>query len=182
MSVNEVYVFRPFKLIALLCVFLALCLDVVALLSPAWVTAEGYALSLWESCREIETGWNCISTLKSDWQIATLVLLLAGASVTLVAFLIALISLCKGTHRKHYRMVAVFLFSAVPAAENIMMLFPPLWRGERGVASKGAGREYKHPTEAQWGERDGLDTSCHTRKPLSQQGGPSLTSERRKPG
>ncbi|XP_057176207.1 transmembrane protein 47-like isoform X3 [Triplophysa rosa] len=120
MSVNEVYVFRPFKLIALLCVFLALCLDVVALLSPAWVTAEGYALSLWESCREIETGWNCISTLKSDWQIATLVLLLAGASVTLVAFLIALISLCKGTHRKHYRMVAVFLFSAVRArGENI---------------------------------------------------------------
>ncbi|XP_048045624.1 transmembrane protein 47-like isoform X1 [Megalobrama amblycephala] len=112
MSVNEVYVFRPFKLIALLCVFLALCLDIVALLSPAWVTADGYALSLWESCREIETDWSCISTLKSDWQIATLILLLAGASVTLVAFLIALISLCKGTHRKHYRMVAVFLFSA----------------------------------------------------------------------
>ncbi|ROL44343.1 Transmembrane protein 47 [Anabarilius grahami] len=65
MSVNEVYVFRPFKLIALLCVFLALCLDIVALLSPAWVTADGYALSLWESCREIETDWSCISTLKS---------------------------------------------------------------------------------------------------------------------
>lgn len=48
----------------------------------------------------------------SDWQIATLILLLAGASVTLVAFLIALISLCKGTQRRHYRMVAVFLFSA----------------------------------------------------------------------
>lgn len=68
MSVNEVYVFRPFKLIALLCVFLALCLDIVALLSPAWVTADGYALSLWESCREIETDWSCISTLKSGKQ------------------------------------------------------------------------------------------------------------------
>jgi len=65
MSVNDVYVFRPFKLIALLCVFLALCLDIVALLSPAWVTADGYALSLWESCREIDTDWTCASTLKS---------------------------------------------------------------------------------------------------------------------
>ncbi|XP_073697290.1 transmembrane protein 47-like [Garra rufa] len=124
MSVNEVYVFRPFKLIALLCVFLALCLDIIALLSPAWVTADGYALSLWESCREIETDWSCISTLKSDWQIATLVLLLAGASVTLVAFLIALISLCKGTHRKHYRMVAVFLFSAVVLQACALVLYP----------------------------------------------------------
>ena len=65
MSVNEVRVFRPFKLIALLCVFLALCLDVVALVSPAWVTAEGYALSLWESCWESESEWRCRSTLKS---------------------------------------------------------------------------------------------------------------------
>ncbi|CAB1332996.1 unnamed protein product [Coregonus sp. 'balchen'] len=112
MSINEVYVFRPFKLIALLCVFLALCLDIVALLSPAWVTAERFSLSLWESCTETEAGWRCLSTLTSDWQIATLVLLLAGAAVTLVTFLVALISLCRGTHRRHYRMVAVFLFTA----------------------------------------------------------------------
>ncbi|KAL2094221.1 hypothetical protein ACEWY4_008940 [Coilia grayii] len=112
MSVNEVYVFRPFKLIALLCVFLALCLDIVALLSPAWVTAERFSQSLWESCTESATSWHCTSTLTSDWQIATLVLLLAGAAVTLVAFLLALISLCMGTHRKHYRTVAIFLFTA----------------------------------------------------------------------
>ncbi|XP_036846322.1 transmembrane protein 47 isoform X1 [Oncorhynchus mykiss] len=112
MSVNEVYVFRPFKLIALLCVFLALCLDIVALLSPAWVTAERFSLSLWESCTEKDSGWRCLSTLKSDWQIATLVLLLAGAAVTLVAFLVALVSLCRGTHRQHYRTVAVFMFAA----------------------------------------------------------------------
>lgn len=70
---NEVYVFRPFKLIALLCVFLALCLDVVALLSPAWVTAEHFSLSLWESCsqsearhpQEEEAQWSCFSTLTS---------------------------------------------------------------------------------------------------------------------
>lgn len=72
MSVNEVYVFRPFKLIALLCVFLALCLDVVALLSPAWVTAEHFSLSLWESCSQSESRhpteeaqWSCFSTLTS---------------------------------------------------------------------------------------------------------------------
>lgn len=72
MSVNEVYVFRPFKLIALLCVFLALCLDVVALLSPAWVTAEHFSLSLWESCSQSEARqpteeaqWSCFSTLTS---------------------------------------------------------------------------------------------------------------------
>lgn len=79
MSVNEVYVFRPFKLIALLCVFLALCLDVVALLSPAWVTADHFSLSLWESCSQSEARrpgleqeqeeapWSCFSTLTSGW-------------------------------------------------------------------------------------------------------------------
>lgn len=72
MSVNEVYVFRPFKLIALLCVFLALVLDVVALLSPAWVTAHHFSLSLWESCSQPEARtpgedpeWSCFSTLAS---------------------------------------------------------------------------------------------------------------------
>ncbi|KAE8288227.1 Transmembrane protein 47 Brain cell membrane protein 1 Transmembrane 4 superfamily member 10 [Larimichthys crocea] len=119
MSVNEVCVFRPFKLIALLCVFLALCLDLVALLSPAWVTAEHFSLSLWESCSQSEARhpteeapWSCFSTLTSDWQIATLVLLVSGAVATLVAFLVALISLCRGTQRRHYRTVAVFLFTA----------------------------------------------------------------------
>jgi len=48
----------------------------------------------------------------ADWQIATLVLLVAGAVATLVAFLVALISLCRGTQRHHYRTVAVFLFTA----------------------------------------------------------------------
>ncbi|MEQ2277609.1 hypothetical protein XENORESO_005148, partial [Xenotaenia resolanae] len=119
MSVDEVYVFRPFKLIALLCVFLALCLDVVALLSPAWVTAEHFSLSLWASCSQSEArqpaedaAWSCFSTLTSDWQIATLVLLGAGAVATLVAFLMALISLCWAKKRQHYRIVAVFLFTA----------------------------------------------------------------------
>uniref|UniRef100_A0AAQ4PC99 Transmembrane protein 47 n=1 Tax=Gasterosteus aculeatus aculeatus TaxID=481459 RepID=A0AAQ4PC99_GASAC len=124
MSVNEVYVFRPFKLIALLCVFLALGLDVVALLSPAWVTAERFSLSLWESCSQSEAAWSCFSTLSSDWQIATLVLLGAGAAATLLAFLVALISLCRGTQRRHYRTVAVLLFTAVVLQSCALVLYP----------------------------------------------------------
>ncbi|KAM9846723.1 transmembrane protein 47-like [Aulostomus maculatus] len=133
MSVNEVYVFRPFKLIALLCVFLALCLDVVALLSPAWVTAEHFSLSLWESCSQAEARhpseeeegqWSCFSTLTTDWQIATLVLLVAGAVATLVAFFVALISLCQGTQRRHYRTVAIFLFTAVVLQACALVLYP----------------------------------------------------------
>ncbi|XP_017287424.1 transmembrane protein 47-like [Kryptolebias marmoratus] len=143
MSVNEVYVFRPFKLIALLCVFLALCLDLVALLSPAWVTADHFSQSLWESCsqsgarrpalaavgeeevqEEEEAPWSCFSTLTSDWQIATLVLLGVGAVATLVAFLVALVSLCWGTRRQHYRIVAVFLFTAVVLQACALVLYP----------------------------------------------------------
>ncbi|XP_036404213.1 transmembrane protein 47-like [Megalops cyprinoides] len=124
MSVNESYVVRPFKLISLICVFLALGLDVVALLSPAWVTAERYSLSLWESCRKVGAVLQCFTTLRSDWQVATLVLLLAGAVVTLVAFLIALVSFCSGTQRKHHRMVAVFLFTAVVLQACALVLYP----------------------------------------------------------
>ncbi|XP_061754335.1 transmembrane protein 47-like [Nerophis ophidion] len=131
MSVDDVYVLRPFKLIALLCVFLALCLDLVALLSPAWVTADHFSLSLWESCSQSEarqpdedSSWSCFSTLTSDWQIATLVLLVAGAVATLVAFLVGLISLCHGTQRKHYRTVAVFLFTAVVLQACALVLYP----------------------------------------------------------
>uniref|UniRef100_A0A8C5D8C8 Transmembrane protein 47-like n=1 Tax=Gouania willdenowi TaxID=441366 RepID=A0A8C5D8C8_GOUWI len=118
MSVNDVHVFRPFKLVALLCVFLALVLDLVALLSPSWVTADHFSLSLWESCSQSEARtseegeWSCYPTLTTDWQIATLVLLGAGAVATLVAFLVALVSLCKGKRRQQYRTVGVFLFTA----------------------------------------------------------------------
>lgn len=48
----------------------------------------------------------------ADWQIATLVLLGVGAVATLVAFLVAVISFCRGRQRQQYRIVAVFLFTA----------------------------------------------------------------------
>uniref|UniRef100_A0A3P8X1B8 Transmembrane protein 47 n=1 Tax=Cynoglossus semilaevis TaxID=244447 RepID=A0A3P8X1B8_CYNSE len=127
MSVNEVYVFRPFKLIALFCVFLALCLDVVALLSPAWVTADHFSLSLWESCSQSqarepgqEAPWSCFSTLSSG-SVARVV---PGAVATLAAFMAALVSLCQGTQRQHYRTVAVFLFTAVVLQACALVLFP----------------------------------------------------------
>lgn len=58
----------PLKLVGLLCVFLALCLDVGAVMSPAWVTADDqYYRSLWESCWKLATTdrWQCSSALRS---------------------------------------------------------------------------------------------------------------------
>lgn len=64
----RVSVLTPLKLVGLVCIFLALCLDLGAVLSPAWVTADHqYYLSLWESCRKpgnLES-WLCESTLHS---------------------------------------------------------------------------------------------------------------------
>lgn len=56
----------PLKLVGLMCVFLALCLDVGAVLSPAWVTADDqYYLSMWVSCWKpvSSSNWSCNSTL-----------------------------------------------------------------------------------------------------------------------
>ncbi|XP_064353857.1 transmembrane protein 47 isoform X3 [Dromaius novaehollandiae] len=111
----RVSVLTPLKLVGLVCIFLALCLDLGAVLSPAWVTADHqYYLSLWESCRKPGSleSWLCESTLHSDWQIATLALLLGGAAIILIAFLVGLISICVGSRRRFYRPVAVMLFAA----------------------------------------------------------------------
>lgn len=53
-----------------------------------------------------------VFVLVSDWQIATLALLLGGAALTLLAFLVALFSLCFGSRSRCYKPVAVMLFSA----------------------------------------------------------------------
>lgn len=58
----------PLKLVGLACVFLALCLDVGAILSPAWVTADDhYYLSTFMSCRKLASSleWSCKSALKT---------------------------------------------------------------------------------------------------------------------
>ncbi|KAG8508097.1 Transmembrane protein 47 [Galemys pyrenaicus] len=64
----RVSVLTPLKLVGLVCIFLALCLDLGAVLSPAWVTADHqYYLSLWESCRKPASLdiWHCETTLNS---------------------------------------------------------------------------------------------------------------------
>nr|XP_020452439.1 transmembrane protein 47 [Monopterus albus] len=117
----------PLKLVGLLCVFLALCLDVGAMLSQAWVTADDqYYLSLWVSCWRpaVSVDWSCTSTLATDWQISTVALMLGGAALTLLAFLVAMVSLCFGSRSRCYKPVAVMLFSAVVLQVCSLVLFP----------------------------------------------------------
>ncbi|XP_030058218.1 transmembrane protein 47 [Microcaecilia unicolor] len=125
----RVSVLTPLKLVGLVCIFLALCLDLGAVLSPAWVTAEQqYYLSLWEACRRgpgaAAESWSCESTLHTDWQIATLALLLGGTAIILIAFLVGLISICVGSRRRFYRPVAVMLFAAVVLQVCSLVLYP----------------------------------------------------------
>ncbi|TWW64047.1 transmembrane protein 47-like [Takifugu rubripes] len=117
----------PLKLVGLVCVFLALCLDVGAVMSPAWVTADDqYYLSLWESCWKPASteSWQCSSTLGSDWQVATLALLLGGGALVLMSFLVALVAVCIGTRRRFYTPVAFMLFAAVVLQACSLVLYP----------------------------------------------------------
>ncbi|KAJ6663258.1 hypothetical protein lerEdw1_010394 [Lerista edwardsae] len=120
---------RPFKLIALLCAFIALALDVAALMSPAWVTSERYSLSLWEACKQVPDVWQCLSILQTgentgDWQVATLVLILTAATITLLSFLLSLVSFCLGTYKRYCWIVAVLLFAAVVLQICALILYP----------------------------------------------------------
>ncbi|XP_007902244.1 transmembrane protein 47 isoform X1 [Callorhinchus milii] len=126
---SRVAAVTPLKLTGLVCAVLALCLDVVAVLSPAWVTADThFSQSLWQACvrpaSSPGTPWVCTWTLDSDWKIATVALLLGGAAIILIAFLVALISICQGTRRRFYRPVAVLLFAAVVLQVCGLVLYP----------------------------------------------------------
>uniref|UniRef100_A0A3P8V123 Transmembrane protein 47 n=1 Tax=Cynoglossus semilaevis TaxID=244447 RepID=A0A3P8V123_CYNSE len=117
----------PLKLVGLVCVFLALCLDVGAVMSPAWVTADDqYYLSLWESCWKPTRNdqWQCSSTLPSDWQVVTLALLLGGGALVLMSFLVALVAVGIGTRRWFYTPVAFMLFAAVVLQVCSLVLYP----------------------------------------------------------
>nr|XP_019568593.1 PREDICTED: transmembrane protein 47-like [Rhinolophus sinicus] len=61
---------------------------------------------------------------QADWQIATLSLLLGGAAIILIAFLVGLISICVGSRRRFYRPVAVMLFAAVVLQVCSLVLYP----------------------------------------------------------
>lgn len=126
-EVARVSALTPLKLVGTMCVFLALCLDVGAVLSPAWVTADDqYYQSLWQSCWKPVSSveWSCKSPLASDWQIATLALLLGGAVLILLSFTVALASLCSRCRNRCYKPVAVMLFTAAVVQVCSLVLFP----------------------------------------------------------
>ncbi|XP_051870487.1 transmembrane protein 47 isoform X2 [Pristis pectinata] len=67
---SQVTAVTPLKLTGLVCVVISLCLDVVALLSPAWVTADShFSLSLWQRCFRAgslpDSEWDCKWALDS---------------------------------------------------------------------------------------------------------------------
>lgn len=77
----------PLKLVGLMCVFLALCLDVGAVLSPAWVTAvDQYYLSMWVSCWKpvSSSDWSCNSTLVTGETHMIMMMMVVAVVVTLV--------------------------------------------------------------------------------------------------
>nr|XP_026268514.1 transmembrane protein 47 [Urocitellus parryii] len=112
----RVSVLTPLKLVGLVCIFLALCLDLGAVLSPAWVTRR-------PTPSPSSRGHSSRSGV-TDWQIATLALLLGGAAIILIAFLVGLISICVGSRRRFYRPVAVMLFAAVVLQVCSLVLYP----------------------------------------------------------
>uniref|UniRef100_A0A3Q3EW50 Transmembrane protein 47 n=2 Tax=Eupercaria TaxID=1489922 RepID=A0A3Q3EW50_9LABR len=81
---------------------------------------------LWESCwKPVSTeDWQCSSTLGSDWQVATLALLLGGGALVLMSFLVALVAVCIGTRRRFYAPVAFMLFAAVVLQACSLVLYP----------------------------------------------------------
>lgn len=79
---SRVTAVTPLKLTGLVCVVISLCLDVVALLSPAWVTADGhFSLSLWLRCFRAsplpDADWHCKWALDSGKQRVSLPLSLS---------------------------------------------------------------------------------------------------------
>lgn len=62
-----------------------------------------------------------VSVFVSDWHIATLALLVGGAALTLISFLVALVSLCLGFRGRCYKPVAVMLFSAGTGRNYVLL-------------------------------------------------------------
>ncbi|XP_007889374.1 transmembrane protein 47-like [Callorhinchus milii] len=124
MAVDEVGGCHPFRLVALLCVFVSLCLGAAAVFSPSWVTADNFSQSLWDSCSQTQGDWLCDPDLQRDWQLATLVLLLTGGSISLITFLVAVVLLCRGGPKRFYRIIAIMLFISVVLQVCALVLYP----------------------------------------------------------
>ncbi|KAM3910532.1 transmembrane protein 47-like [Leptodactylus fuscus] len=114
---------RHFTLVVLLCGFLALALDVVALVSPAWVTSKHFSLSLWEICRQQMDAWHCKSVLHSDWQMASLVLVFCATLICAVWFIVCVLWICQVKQPLRFRSISLLLLASVLLQISGLLLF-----------------------------------------------------------
>ncbi|XP_056395572.1 transmembrane protein 47-like isoform X2 [Hyla sarda] len=114
---------RHFTLVVLLCGFLALSLDVVALVSPAWVTSKHFSLSLWEICNQQYDAWHCRSVWHSDWQMASLVLVFCAALICGVWFIVCVLWICKVKQPLRFRNMSLLLLASVLLQISALLLF-----------------------------------------------------------
>ncbi|XP_075429218.1 transmembrane protein 47-like [Ascaphus truei] len=104
---------RPLTLVVLLCGFLALALDVVALVSPVWVISDHFALSLWETCSRHRDAWHCRSALHTDWQVASLVLVFSAALISGLWFVVTVLWISHVKQPLRFRNLSLLLLVAV---------------------------------------------------------------------
>lgn len=62
----------------------------------------------------------------TDWQVATLALLLGGGALVLMSFLVALVAVCIGTRRRFYAPVAFMLFAAGQYTQEYWCIYLPI--------------------------------------------------------
>lgn len=114
---------RHFTLVVLLCGFLALFLDVVAIVSPAWVTSKHFSLSLWELCNLQMDAWHCRSVLHSDWQMASLVLVFCATLICGVWFIVCVLWICQVKQPLRFRSMSLLLLASVLLQISALLLF-----------------------------------------------------------
>ncbi|XP_073493850.1 transmembrane protein 47-like [Phyllobates terribilis] len=122
---------RHFTLIVLLCGFLALALDVVALVSPAWVTSKHFSLSLWEICNKQMDAWFCRSVLHSDWQMASLVLVFCATLICGVWFIVCVLWICQVKQPLRFCSMSLLLLASVLLQISALILFSLKFRAAK---------------------------------------------------
>ncbi|XP_029930719.1 transmembrane protein 47-like isoform X2 [Myripristis murdjan] len=88
--------------------------------SPCGCTATREHLLWWDHHRDKHLHFISLT----DWQVATLALLLGGGALVLMSFLVALVAVCIGTRRRFYAPVAIMLFAAVVLQACSLVLYP----------------------------------------------------------
>ncbi|KAM5146786.1 transmembrane protein 47-like [Mantella aurantiaca] len=114
---------RHFTLVVLLCGFLALSMNVVALVSPSWVTSKHFSLSLWEICSQQHNAWHCRSALHTDWQVASLVLVLSATLISGLWFIVCVLWICQVKQPLKFRYLSFLLILSVLLQISALLLF-----------------------------------------------------------